>query len=376
MELIKPKLVFEDAINATFVVQEIKKLKTDGIVIIVDGNIKNIVVDELLNYFYRDLKVCYLLKYPGTEPTTTHIDKVITEIKNLNFEAIVAIGGGSTLDFAKAISVLIFEKKEVSSADFQGTNFSALGKKICICIPTTAGSGAEATKSAVLFNPSLRIKRGINNPLVLPDVVFLVPGILENLPFKILYPSLIDGLTHAFESLIGVSATHKTKDLAADALRIYGSYLSSGLNENPYPRDLLKASFLAGVAICNSETGPIHALSYPLTENFGISHGSAISMILPRVIELYSEMSDSLIADFLNYSNFQSCKSLIHTIDSLNDKYLDLKLESNSNLNVLANRSLELKGAINNSPIPWKFEHSMQIYKEIFKNDKLGMVEL
>lgn len=376
MELIKPRLVFEDAINATFVIQEIKKLKTDGIVIIIDGNIKNLVVDELLNYFYRDLKVCYLLKYPGTEPTTTYIDRVIIELKDLNFEAIVAIGGGSTLDFAKAISVLIFEKKEVSSADFQGTNFSASGKKICICIPTTAGSGAEATKSAVLFNPSLRIKRGINNPLVLPDVVFLVPGILENLPLKILYPSLIDGLTHAFESLIGISATNKTKDLAADALRIYGSYLSSGLKENPYPRNLLKASFLAGVAICNSETGPIHALSYPLTENFGIPHGSAIALILPRVIELYSEISDSLIADFLNYSNFQSDKSLIHTIDSLNDENLDLKLESNSNLDILAYRSLELKGAIRNSPIPWKFEHSMQIYKEIFKNDKLGGVKL
>ena len=180
----------------------------------------NYMIKEIIESLQADLNVILIFDYKGGEPQTVELDIFLTNISKYDFHAIIGVGGGSTLDFTKAASVLHKRDVIVDSSIYQGVDFEITAKVTCVCIPTTAGSGAEATKSAVMFNPKTNVKRGINNLKILPDIVFLVPAILDNLPGKVFYPSLFDGVTHAFESLIGNSSTKETSLLAKKSLNL------------------------------------------------------------------------------------------------------------------------------------------------------------
>ena len=207
--------------------------------------------------------------------------------------------------------------------------------------------------------------------MVLPDIVFLVPSILENMPEIVFYPSFLDGFTHAYESLIGNSATAETINLCRRSLEIYSKQISAGSLDGRYVPDILEASFLAGQAICNSETGPVHALSYPLSENFGISHGNAIGMLLPRILDFYDELDPSINLPLIQALNIDSTRGLIRVIEEIVAKFIkpNFVLPKFYDLEILASRSLELTGAMKNSPVSWSKEYSINIYNKLFKGD-------
>jgi alcohol dehydrogenase class IV len=369
MKLIKPDHVFKNVLSTNTVPKTILKLGITNVIIVIDTNVKNYTLDNLLESFSCNLNVLLLFPYPGGEPTTYELNKFLMKISRIEYQAIIGIGGGSTLDFAKAASVLSSKELNIDSSSYQGINFEVDFKKTCICIPTTAGSGAEATKSAVMFNPKTNTKRGINHLRVLPDIVFLIPKILDNLPGKFFYPSLFDGVTHAYESLIGKSSNKKTYKLAEKSLSIYGTQISDNYSKEIYHEKVLEASFLAGQAICNSETGPIHALSYPISEQLKLSHGQAVSVILPKILQFYKKVNIELVLPLVKFLGFNDFESLVEKIEGLNKQYgvSSIKLDKNFDLDSLASRSMELKGAIKNSPIDWTWEHSRKVYKDIFK---------
>jgi alcohol dehydrogenase class IV len=370
MKLIKPEHVFMNVKSADFVSKKLLKLKIINIIVIIDPNIKNRIIDDLLKSFYINLKVVLQFKYPGGEPKTDDLDHFLSSISGIEYHALVGIGGGSTLDFTKAASVLFEKKLSVESSSYQGINFEVSSKKICVCIPTTAGSGAEATKSAVMFNPKTNIKRGINNLSVLPNVVFLIPSILDNLPRKVFYPSLFDGITHSYESLIGKSSNKKTAKLAKKSLGLYKKQFSDEYSKENYHKNVLEASFLAGQAICNSETGPVHALSYPLSEYLKLSHGQAISVILPKILLFYRNININLVSPIVVNLGFNNLDSLVDKIEILNNEcnLSNMKISEGFSLDSFALRSLELKGAIENGPINWNYEYSMEIYRRVFES--------
>lgn len=373
MGILKPKYVYKNIKSADFVARKIVKLEVSKIIIVVDANIRNRMISELLRAFHLKLNVVKLIEYPGGEPTTEYLNKFLLSISELDYHAFVGIGGGSTLDFTKAASVLSTQELMQDSSDYQGVDFEVNSKKFCICIPSTAGSGAEATKSAVMFNPKTNIKRGVNNLKVMPDAVFLIPSLISNLPEEIFYPSLFDGITHAYESLIGKSSTKKTSRLARKSLSLYKKQLRDKQSKESYHKKVLEASFLAGQAICNSETGPVHALSYPLSEYLKLSHGQAIALVLPKVLLTYKRLDISLVTPLVDGLGFKDFDSLVNKIQILNQNYnkASIKDYSNFELETFALRSLELKGAINNSPIVWTYDNSMEVYQSILESSNL-----
>ena len=373
MELIKPKNIYKNVKSADAISLNLLELGITSVVLVVDSNINNYMIKEIIESLQADLNVILIFDYKGGEPQTVELDIFLTNISKYDFHAIIGVGGGSTLDFTKAASVLHKRDVIVDSSIYQGVDFEITAKVTCVCIPTTAGSGAEATKSAVMFNPKTNVKRGINNLKILPDIVFLVPAILDNLPGKVFYPSLFDGVTHAFESLIGNSSTKETSILAKKSLLIYRKQLNIKYSKEKYHRKVLEASFYAGQAICNSETGPIHALSYPLSEYLKLSHGQAISLILPKIVLFYNEMNTNLVYPLIDYLGFKNIDSLIAKIEDLNNQFIlpNVHISGNVDLQTFAGRSMQLQGAINNSPINWSKEYSMQIYNEIFESSRL-----
>ena len=373
MELIKPKNIYKNVKSGNAISLNLLELGITSVVLVVDSNINNYMIKEIIESLQADLNVILIFDYKGGEPQTVELDIFLTNISKYDFHAIIGVGGGSTLDFTKAASVLHKRDVIVDSSIYQGVDFEITAKVTCVCIPTTAGSGAEATKSAVMFNPKTNVKRGINNLKILPDIVFLVPAILDNLPGKVFYPSLFDGVTHAFESLIGKSSTKETSILAKKSLLIYRKQLNIKYSKEKYHRKVLEASFYAGQAICNSETGPIHALSYPLSEYLKLSHGQAISLILPKIVLFYNEMNTNLVYPLIDYLGFKNIDSLIAKIEDLNNQFIlpNVHISGNVDLQTFAGRSMQLQGAIKNSPINWSKEYSMRIYNEIFESSRL-----
>ena len=370
MTLIKPEHVYKNVKSASRIPLNLTKLEIFKIILILDINVRNNMMSKIIESFEQKLNILLIYKYEGGEPQTSQLNLFLKRIHNLSFDAIVGIGGGSTLDFTKAASVLCQKGFDVDSGNYQGVTFEVDKKVTCVCIPTTAGSGAETTKSAVMFNPNTNIKRGINHLKVLPDIVFLVPSILDNLPEGVFYPSLFDGVTHAFESLVGKSSTKQTSRLAKKSLRIYRKQLNRKYSKDKYHKKVLLASHFAGQAICNSETGPIHALSYPLSEFLKMSHGQAISLILPRMISFYNDYDNELIEPLLSNLGFYQVNSLIDKIDGLNSTFVlpNIKVRRDMDINSFVLRSMELHGAIDNSPIKWNKDYSLKVYNEVFES--------
>jgi alcohol dehydrogenase len=373
MKLIKPKNIYKNVKSADAISLNLLELGITSVILVVDSNINNYMIKEIIKSLQADLNVILIFDYEGGEPQTVELDIFLTNISKYDFHAIVGVGGGSTLDFTKAASVLHKKDVIVDSSIYQGVDFEITTKVTCVCIPTTAGSGAEATKSAVMFNPKTNVKRGINNLKILPDIVFLVPAILDNLPGKVFYPSLFDGVTHAFESLIGKSSTKETSILAKKSLLIYKKQLNIKYSNEKYHKKVLEASFYAGQAICNSETGPIHALSYPISEYLKLSHGQAISLILPKIVLFYNDINTNLVYPLINFLGFRDVDSLIAKIEDLNSQFIlpNVNISNKIDLQTFAERSMQLQGAIKNSPVNWSKEYSMQIYNEIFESTRL-----
>ncbi|MCL2226731.1 MAG: phosphonoacetaldehyde reductase [Oscillospiraceae bacterium] len=190
-------------------------------------------------------------------------------------ELVVSIGGGSAIDTAKCIAI------HECGADGELIMLKH-AKCLHLAIPTTAGSGSEATCFAVIYKGGE--KQSVEHGELLPDYVVLDPGFLATLPEYQKKSTMLDALCQAVESLWAKGATEESRQYARDAMEIILDnaypYLAG---ENEAMRQMLLASHLAGKAINISKTTAAHAMSYKLTSMFGIAHGHAVALCLPFV---------------------------------------------------------------------------------------------
>ena len=359
------KYTYLDVLEVSDVTRIIDSFGFQKIGLVLDSGVNNLFLDSLVVDFKDQLSIAMEYHNESREPFTTDVDQLVECILTNKVDSLVAIGGGSTLDLAKAASVVA--KLGNPAISFQGCEFKAKEKLFLFAIPTNAGSGAEATKSAVLFNSETGVKRGINNSMILPDSVILATPLLKGIPDRVFISAIFDGFTHALESYIGQSATDTIRQLSSKAISIYLSQFLDILEskEVKINSEILKASFYAGSAICNSETGPVHALAYPLSEYLGYSHGEAIATVLLPVVELYYEKNLDELSFLLEFGTVRSINELLNILIRIRDDYLPQDTNSKPNLMQFAERSLELKGAVQNSPFVWTFEDSMEVYKRI-----------
>jgi alcohol dehydrogenase class IV len=366
MEFLLRNQYFYSGIDSPIQIEDLlRALSKNKVFLIIDRNIKNGFLDQLITALETNELISSLYLHDGREPSTEIVEEVKLEVSKVEIDSIMAIGGGSTLDLMKAISVLRF--LNVTAAEAQGAMLDIKQKLFSIAVPTTAGSGSEATKSAVLTNLNAKLKRGVNHLRVIPDVAILVPKLLEGIPDNVFVASVFDGLTHAIESLLGQSGTEDIKVTARYALRIYLRQLQQLSQEEPVKIDaqILEASYYAGVAICNSETGPIHAISYPLSEHCNYGHGEAIGLLLPKVLKVYLQM-DEYFEDLLESYVGIPPKEFIVMLEKVYSKYVRSpeNLKAVKDIEMLAARSLQLLGAISNSPFIWHESLSVQVLSD------------
>lgn len=257
------------------------------------------------------------------DPTTETIEKGLLHIIHSRPDALIAVGGGSVIDTAKAVIYYCIKFKE-SFVDVK-----SIHKPFFAAIPTTAGTGSEATSYAVITNSATKVKTPITSDLMLPDLVILDPIFTKSAPAFITAETGMDALTHGIEAYVSKMANEFSDAYALKAIKlIYENLLMCCKDgDNLVKREKLQiASCMAGIAFNNASLGINHSLAHTLGANFKISHGRANAMILPFVMaynqsssltqKRYSEIASHLGLEFNDEQI--NAQALIESIKLLN----------------------------------------------------------
>lgn len=260
------------------------------------------------------------------------------EFLSFNPDAVIAIGGGSVLDMAKLVN--IFSMNMHSSAfDILSSSLNIIHKgKPFFAVPTTAGTGSEATHFAVVYHN--KKKYSIAHPFILPDYVGLNSRfLLSQNPYLIACTGM-DAFSQAIESYWSVGASAESKAFAVEAIKLINTNLVNAVNEKSANslKQLLLGSFYAGKAINISKTTAPHALSYAFTTFYNIPHGHAVFLTLPSFLMYNYDVSEKDCNHPLGYKHVKQTLNDLSKLFSCND-VLELKVYL---LNYIRSLSIEL----------------------------------
>lgn len=212
------------------------------------------------------------------------VNRIAKEYRDYGCDALVALGGGSVLDTAKGVRLLIAQNSD-NLLDLMGCECLTKGAAVpFIAIPTTAGTGSEATAVAVIKNPELHIKMEYISQQVMPDTAILDPRLTETLPPRITASTGMDTLCHAIESYSCMQKNPFSDVYATAAIDLVRKNLVQAVKHGRSSEArmaMANASFLAGAAFSNSMVGVIHAIGHALGGVCQIAHGDAMNILLP-----------------------------------------------------------------------------------------------
>lgn len=253
-----------------------------------------IVTDKILIEVGTVAKVTDLLKgftyniFDGVlpEPEFSVAEACTDVYKKGKHDGVIAVGGGSAIDIAKAVSA--FSMYEGSGEDLVGTDLVPAKGAPIIAVPTTAGTGSEVTNISILSDKEAQLKKGVVSDFILPDVAIVSPEMTMSMPPSVTAASGIDALVHAIEAYISVNRSPITDALALHAMKLIAVHLPKAYcNPNDvHAREMMAtASLMAGMAFGNAGVGAVHALAYPLGGRYHIPHGVSNALLLPYVME-------------------------------------------------------------------------------------------
>lgn len=258
--------------------------------IITDRGIDHLGLASPLRQLLEDMHIGYsYFADVVANPTTETVDQALAVYRHNGCDSLIAIGGGSSIDTAKAVGILVARPKK-TLADVKGILKVHRHIPLLIAIPTTAGTGSETTLAAVIVDAESRHKYAINDFPLIPRYAVLDEDLTLSLPPEITAATGLDALTHAVEAYIGNSTTVLTRKAAKNATRLIFRYLEKAYqdgSDHKARRYMLKASYLAGIAFTRSYVGYVHAIAHSLGGKYDVAHGRANAIILPMMLEAY-----------------------------------------------------------------------------------------
>ncbi|MCA9148194.1 MAG: phosphonoacetaldehyde reductase [Planctomycetales bacterium] len=243
---------------------------------------------------------------PTWEPVLEATQCLVTS----NAEAIIAVGGGTAIDIAKLVShfrnSVPLPTEPTSVNLLLASNITESRQIPLVAIPTTAGTGSEATRFAVLYVGDQKFS--VSHPMLVPDYVVLDPTLTYSLPPGITAASGLDAMSQAIESMWSIKATTESLTLAERALRLCAQHLVPAVcHPNPTNRAaMLEAAHLAGQAINISETTAAHALSYSMTIRHGVPHGKAVAISIATLLRRNATATVSNLNDSRGLGHLQA----------------------------------------------------------------------
>ena len=226
-------------------------------------------------------------------PSTDTVVKATEGFKKSKADFIVAFGGGSPLDVAKAVAVLATYGGNI--VDYEGAG-KVMGPVVpMIAIPTTAGTGSEVTAFSVITDHSRNYKLTVVSNYLLPAYVILDPDLIATVPANTAAACGIDAMVHALEAYISKAASPFSDIFAREALRLIGGSIRDYVADRSNPaacESMMVGSLFAGIAISHARLGNVHAMSHPVSAYFDVPHGVANAILLPTVVDFNKDAAD------------------------------------------------------------------------------------
>ncbi|MEK4874609.1 iron-containing alcohol dehydrogenase [Bacillus sp. FSL W8-0102] len=260
-------------------------------------------------------------------PSAETIQRGTDYLKQLKSDAVLAVGGGSSIDSAKGIAVMATNPGSI--LDYEGVEKIPNPPLPIIAIPTTAGTGSETTNSTVITNKKTAFKLGVLSSYLHPKLAILDPALTLHLPQEITASTGMDALTHAIESYTSKAANPVSQALAIHAIRMIGENVLKAYfvgTDIESREKMLVASMIAGVAFSQSRLGNVHAISHTLGGVFNIPHGIANAALLPFVmkfnlracVDSYKEIAIALGKDVHGLSAIEAADKAIEAVIEMN----------------------------------------------------------
>lgn len=219
------------------------------------------------------------------EPDVAMFRRMLAELREQPVDAVLAIGGGSAIDVAKLLAALADGAQDV--AEVFGIGLLEKRALPLVCLPTTAGTGAEVSPNAILLDETDELKKGVVSPHLVPDAAFIDPLLTLGVPPAVTAATGLDALTHCLEAYANRFA-HPAVDLhALEGIRLIAGNLQRAVRDGTdrgARAALALGSLYGGLCLGPVNTAAVHALSYPLGGRFHVAHGLANSLLLPHVL--------------------------------------------------------------------------------------------
>ena len=350
-------------------------------VVVTDRNIEAIpAVQALMGQLRDQIPGISVVNSVPPEPSQHDVAAIIATLSRPHVDMVIGIGGGSVLDVAKLLSVLCIDAAPSLDALLAGGKPQRRTRSILI--PTTAGTGSEATPNAILAIPEKETKVGIISPVMLPDVVALVPELTTSMPPHIASSTGIDALCHLIECFTANVANPVSDNYALTGMKKLFANLETTLREpeNLQARlEMLWASYYGGASIAHAGTHLVHALSYPLGGRYHLPHGVANAILLapcmrfvrPAAVSKFAQAYDLLPDADVRLSDEEKSHALVDYFTALVARLqLPASLEalgiSPDHLPWLVEAALDVQRLMNNVPMAVTADDVRAVYLTLF----------
>lgn len=367
--------------NSDELIAVLREKYIDKVIVVTDQGLVN---TGLVEQFIAPLRKAFIevSVYDKTVPNPTIAN--IKEAKAMYLEngcqAIIGLGGGSSMDCAKGLGASL-ARNSMDIRKMKGVLKVLKPIPLLIAVPTTAGTGSEATLAAVITDEVTRFKYPINDFVLIPKYALLDPTLTLSLPKSLTATTGMDALTHAVEAFIGRSTTKLThkQSLEATTLIYENIYQAYSHGDDIHAREnMLNAAYLAGCAFTVSYVGYIHAIAHSLGGKYGIAHGLANAVIMPYVLKAYGSTIHPALKQLAlaakvasaNDSEAIASEKFIRSIEQLNQKMgipTKLKGIKEEDIEALAKRAASEANPLYPVPVYMNAKQLQRFYYEVME---------
>lgn len=325
-----PKKVFSGKGSMEEIKNVIKSVDASVVCLMTDAGVYGCGLSKVPEKYIEETGVKkVLVNDVPREPSVYDVKDLYAKLKDEKVQLIVAIGGGSVIDMAKMMSVAMTNDKLAD--DIRADGAIKNPSLPMIAIPTTSGTGAEATANAIFLFPEEDLKVGIVNEYMIPDYVILDVENTCGLPPALTASTGVDALCHAMESYISTLSNPFCEMFSLKAIELICRSIEKAFkngNDMQAREDMQLGSFYAGLCLTTSSTVAVHALSYPLGGKYHIPHGVSNAILLPFVMDVnmeccqeqYTVMAPYMIPDINNHPKEQWPKMVVDYLYTLMKK--------------------------------------------------------
>ena len=382
-EIILPKFMNIGGGKIKSVTDILKKINCKNPLIITDKTMVKLNIIEPLEKALTDMQIRYKI-FDDTmpEPTAKSIENGVSTLKDGSFDCIIAFGGGSPIDSAKAISLLATKGGLIEDYKFPFINLE--NNIPIIAIPTTAGTGSEVTKFTIITNEKTDEKMLCVGPAFMPIAAIVDYELTYSVPQRTTADTAIDSLTHAIEAFVSKKSNLFSDTQAISAMELIAPNIRRAYNngkDQEAREKLMTGATLAGIAFSNSSVALVHGMSRPIGAFYHVPHGLSNAMLLPTVTEFsipaaperYSKCAKAIGVANFDDSIEEANKKLLDELKQLN---LDLEVPTLKefgvkketffqNIDTMATQAIA-SGSPNNNPIVPSHDELVSLYKKLW----------